>query len=54
MTVNGKRVSIEYFLPLHHSVVTFYRPYWMTETFIIAQGQGQCSKINSMNFKVVQ
>ena len=24
-------------VPLRHSVLTFYRPYWMTETFIIAQ-----------------
>ena len=33
---NEERVSI---VPLHHSVITFYRPQppWMTETFIIAK-----------------
>ena len=25
---------------LHHSIITIYRPYWMTETFIIIQGGG--------------
>ena len=31
-------------VPLRHSVSTFYRPYWMTETFIIAPGDGGLQK----------
>ena len=31
-----------FIVPLHHLVITFYRPwpYWMAETFNIAQGGG--------------